>query len=316
MIGNERGLTLPELLVAMSLMVVILLATLSVFDATHRNESRNQLQNDALEQSRVTIDQVARQLRNLANPTSAGTTIRSAQPYDVIFQTSDPSKTWVRYCLKTTGSGASTTGTLYYSVTAGALTSSEEGACPGTGWPAGFPRVVATNVTNQLDGANRPLFSYSCATPLAPTQACPADDHSKITYIGTDAFVDINPAKAPAERRVASGVYLRNQNEPPTASFTWAPAGTKTVVLNASASDDPEGRTLHYYWWKGSGTIGTTSDDSCLPAVGPTATFIGEGVTLTYRLPATDTNTNPLITLVVKDPGCLSATFQRTDVHF
>jgi prepilin-type N-terminal cleavage/methylation domain-containing protein len=306
MIRDERGFTLPELLVAMAVMVIVLLGTLALFDGTQRNQARNSAQNDAVERSRVTIDQVVRQLRNLANPTSAGTTIQTAQAYDAIFQTSDPSKTWVRYCLKTTGTGAATTGTLYYAITPDALTASEQAACPGTGWPTP-PKTVATNAMNQYAGADRPLFSYSCATPLAPTQACPIGDNSKITFVGLDLYVDIDPTRAPAERRVSSGVYLRNQNEPPTVSFTAVySAATKTILLNASASDDPEGRTLHYYWWKGPGTIGTAMTDPCLPAVTPSAKYLGEGVTLTYRVAPTDTSPVP-ITLVVKDPGCLSA---------
>jgi prepilin-type N-terminal cleavage/methylation domain-containing protein len=307
MTRDERGFTLPELLIAMTVMVIVLLATLAVFDGTQRNQARNNAQNDAVERSRVTIDQVARQLRNLANPTSAGTTIQTAQSYDTIFQTSDPSKTWVRYCLNTTGSGASTTGTLYYAITASALSGSEQGACPGTGWPTP-PKIVATNVMNQYAGADRPVFSYSCATPLAPTQVCSSGDNSKITFVNFDFYVDIDPTRAPAERRVSSGVYLRNQNEPPTASFTPVySAATRTIALNASPSDDPEGRTLHYYWWRGPGTIGTAQSDSCLPAVTGTAKYIGEGVTFTYRVAPTDPNPVP-ITLVVKDPGCLSAT--------
>jgi prepilin-type N-terminal cleavage/methylation domain-containing protein len=310
MTRDERGFTLPELLIAMAVMVIILLATLTVFDGTQRNQSRNSAQNDAVERSRVTIDQVARQLRNLANPTSAGTTIQTALPYDTIFQTSDPSKTWVRYCLSTTGSGAGTTGTLYNAITAGSLSASEQGACPGTGWPT-TPKIVATNVMNKYAGADRPLFSYSCATPLAPTQACPVGDNSKITFVGLDFYVDIDPTRAPAERRVSSGVYLRNQNEPPTASAAAVySAATNTIVLNASASDDPEGRTLHYYWWRGPGTIGTAQTDPCLPSVTGSAKYIGEGVTFTYRVAATDPNPVP-ITLVVKDPGCLSATWSQ-----
>ena len=52
----------------------------------------------------MAIDRAARQLRNLANPTvTATTTIDRADDYDFIFQTSDPARTWVRYCLEPGG---------------------------------------------------------------------------------------------------------------------------------------------------------------------------------------------------------------------
>jgi hypothetical protein len=76
-------------------------------------------------------------------------------------------------------------------------------------------------------------------------------------------------------------------------------------VLNASASDDPEGRTLKYYWYKGTGTPPTAPGDPCLPATTGTATFLGEGVTFTYKFPDSD-GASQTIQLVVKDPGCLS----------
>ena len=51
------------------------------------------------------MDLAARQLRNLANqdPSQQTTTIARALPFDLVFQTSDPSRKWVRYCLDTTG---------------------------------------------------------------------------------------------------------------------------------------------------------------------------------------------------------------------
>jgi prepilin-type N-terminal cleavage/methylation domain-containing protein len=308
MIRREQGFTLPEVLIALSLMVVVMLATLATFDGFTRNARTNERQNDIVEQARLGVDHLARQLRNLANPTNSGSTIDRAEAYDFIFQTSDPSKRWVRYCL----SGSATNGSLEYAVSSGTtlsagMTSSD---CPGSGWVE--TREVAQHVVNRSSGG-RPLFEYSCATPLHPTSECPVGDASKITLAKTNVFIDVNPGKSPAERRVASGVYLRNQNEPPTASFTVTPlaAPPRTVLLNASASDDPEGRTLKYYWWKGSGTPGTAPSDPCLPVVPPTSTFIGEGVALNYEFPQSDgasVSTSIPITLVVKDPGCLSAT--------
>jgi prepilin-type N-terminal cleavage/methylation domain-containing protein len=298
---DESGFTLPELLIAMVMFAIILLATLDVFDNTTKVSAANTRQNDAVEESRVVIDQVARQMRNLASPTTPLSTINTAAPYNLIFQTDDPNKTWVRYCLVTNGSGPRAKGSLYYATSASATLTAAQTAsqCPGSGWDS--IRVVAQDVTNQTSGQDRPVFSYSC-TPGSPA-GCPASsaDNSKIVLVRTGLFVDTNPGFAPAERRVSTGVYLRNQNRPPTASFTWAnqPAFAHTVILNGSASADPEGRTLHYYWCEG-------STATCNPQ---SSFYIGTGVTLTYTFPSTDaTGSTPTMTLSVFDPGGLSAT--------
>ena len=83
------------------------------------------------------LDVAARQLRNLANPTvNAATTIDRARPYDFIFQTSDPAKTWVRYCLADDRRRlARTRPRLWETESATAtLSAGMRGPCPGTGW--------------------------------------------------------------------------------------------------------------------------------------------------------------------------------------
>lgn len=302
---DESGFTLIELLVAMGLMLVIMTATLTSFDRFTANASRNQKLNDAQETARRAVDGVARQLRNLANPTAQGSTIDTAAAYDLIFQTSDPSRKWVRYCLNTTGAGASASGVLYKGTTTDALTATMRGACPGTGtgW---VTSAVAQNVSNQYGSADRPVFSYSCPT-ASTAGTCSGSDYSQITIARTSLFVNTDPTLGPAELPVASSVYLRNQNEPPTASFTWARQTTGQYLLNASGSADPEGRTLRYYWFVGAGTPGTAPPDVCGPITTGTPAYIGEGVTLSYKFPA-GTSSPQTITLVVKDPGCLSAT--------
>lgn len=104
---------------------------------------------------------------------------------------------------------------------------------------------------------------------------------------------------------MSSAVYLRNQNEPPTA--TIAPPSTvapRTVLFNGAASDDPEGRTLIYQWFKGNGTLPAPT---CASPPGPADQgTIGEGVTLSYRFPPEDTGTQH-IRLRVIDAGCLTA---------
>ena len=153
------------------------------------------------------------------------------------------------------------------------------------------------------------MFSYSCA-PSAPT-TCPASsaDHNRITNINAQIYVDPDPAKAPAELRVVSGIFLRNQNEQPTADFNSTAAGNRTVILNASASNDPEGRTLAYDWFLGNGTISLTPEEACAQEIkqkanGTTLIYLGQGVTYRYAVP-TGIASPMNIQLVVRDPGCL-----------
>jgi prepilin-type N-terminal cleavage/methylation domain-containing protein len=322
---DERGFTLLELLVVMSLALVILGATLTAFNAFERRSKQTQTLNDAAQVARNSMDHAAHQLRNLANqdPSQKTTTIALAKKDDLVFQTSDPSRKWVRYCLATTSTGiAGTTNTstsrarLWESETntSATPTAAMLGACPGSLDPSGTTgwvkrTVVADYVVNKY-GRDLPTFSYSCA-PTAPScdPLNDTNDYARITNINAQIVVDPNPGRSPAELRVVSGIYLRNQNEKPVASFTYSPvAGSpKTVILNASSSSDPEARTLAYDWFLGNGTVTLTPEEACAldikqKANGSTLVYLGQGVTYRYTSPTSGAKN---IQLVVRDPGCL-----------
>ena len=92
----------------MSLALVMLGATLTSFTNFDRRSKRTQTLNDTAQVARNAMDHASRQLRNLANqdPSQQTTTIALAMPYDLVFQTSDPTRKWVRYCLDTTAPAA------------------------------------------------------------------------------------------------------------------------------------------------------------------------------------------------------------------
>jgi type II secretory pathway pseudopilin PulG len=105
---REGGFTMIELLLVCVISLIVFGATLTAWTSIYRSNRALESQEDNAESARVALDRAARQLRNLANPTvNAITTIDRATDYDFIFQTSDPSKTWVRYCLQTSGGGKS-----------------------------------------------------------------------------------------------------------------------------------------------------------------------------------------------------------------
>ncbi len=101
--ADERGFTLIEVMLVMSLALVILGATLTSFTTFERKQKQSTILNDSAQTARNSMDHASRQLRNLANqdPSQQTTTIARALPFDLVFQTSDPSRKWVRYCLDT-----------------------------------------------------------------------------------------------------------------------------------------------------------------------------------------------------------------------
>jgi type II secretory pathway pseudopilin PulG len=241
---QQHGFTLAELLIASSLMIVVLGATLTVFDQFVSVSNRNTNQNAAQDTARNTVDQVARQLRNLALPTPQNpNSIDLASGYDLVFKTADPGRRRVRYCLQTSSPYSTSNGALWLETQTGTAGGADPplpstSTCPVAPATGGWTtqRLVASNVTNQIGGADRPIFEFN-----APTTTL-----SKITEVHLSIFVDVDPTRPPAETRIATGVFLRNQNQAPTASFSISPGGTRRFLMNAANSSDPEGRTLAY----------------------------------------------------------------------
>jgi prepilin-type N-terminal cleavage/methylation domain-containing protein len=298
---GQRGFTLAETLIVSTLFLIVLTATLTSVASYNRTNQRDQRHNDQIDRSRRGVDRGVRQLRNLARRISAPV-ISRAESTDFIFQTSDPERTWVRYCLQTRPNGKVW---LWALTSPGSVTTAMSGACPGSGWSR--TDIVAQNVTNLTAGRTFPLFAYACVDGAPATCPASADDFGRIRTVAMDLLIDDDLTKHPKEARVSTAVFLRNQNEPPTASFTSQPAGTRQVILNASASFDAEGRNLRFLWFRA-----PAPSFSCdLPPVADP--LLWSGVTLSYTFPATDgeSGTQKTMELVVCDPGGLQARATR-----
>ncbi|MEJ7893114.1 MAG: prepilin-type N-terminal cleavage/methylation domain-containing protein [Solirubrobacteraceae bacterium] len=318
--NRQAGFALTELLVVMMIGSLLLGATLFTFARFVTNSNTNDARNDSVEQARRALDVEARQLRSLAKrrPDSTVAVLDTVTADDLIFQTSDSNRTWVRYCLNTSDPANGTlyqqTQTLSVAAAATPITPAMRSGCPSVGGAWDRTVNVATNVVNRVGGRNQPLFSYRCA---GGGTACTASTAAFDAIIGVNSqlFIDTTPAREPAEERVQTGVFLRNQNQAPVAAFTaTALTGSpRTVLLNASGSTDYEQRTLTYYWFMG--TLPPAASIRCDQPGDLSATslwggtLIGRGVSLQYTWPGTSpaSGTGQTVGVVACDPGFRSS---------
>jgi prepilin-type N-terminal cleavage/methylation domain-containing protein len=251
---GQEGMSLIELLMAMAIITVVVMATISAFIAFHKNERVNRLANESQDEARLTLERLSSQLRNLASPNDFQPfSVEEAQPYDLVFRTVDAVKPVgslnarnikrVRYCI---GPASGAKAPLIRqqqtwqvvepppSYSTASCTISGAG-----GWEK--TQVVASDVVNTELSPPAPIFEYT------PGPA-PLDD---ISAIRADLTVDVNPGTSPSAVSLGTGVFLRNQNRKPVASCaTPIPTGTgHQVALNGSGSADPEGFNLKEYQW-------------------------------------------------------------------
>jgi type II secretory pathway pseudopilin PulG len=302
---RDDGFTMIELLLVCVISQVVFGATVTAWTSIYRSNRALESQQDNAESARVALDRAARQLRNLANPTvSAIKTIELADDYDFIFQTSDPSKTWVRYCLQTSGDGTSpSNATLWEHENATGISDAMKSGCPNTTWTK--HTAVVHGVTNTSGGIDRNIFDYECSVKEAAT--CPLSDaeYPKITNVGMQLWVDAQEGDQVSELNVSTGVFLRNQNEGPTANADWSRIDKEKVLLNGAGSSDPEGRTLEYFWFEG--TPPTAAEIAATPCTAVPSNVVGQGVTFLKKFDAGTAGQPKTFYLLVRDPGCLTS---------
>jgi hypothetical protein len=273
-LGEERGLTVVELLVASLVSMIVLGATFTVFEAMMRTDVKVQRQTEFETLARQSTDRLARQLRNLASPADIVTNIAASTqpksvdrnlPNDLIFKDVSDSRPVgslnsanvrrVRYCLQNSGavpgtsfSASPTRGVLWVQfqtwTTVLPPATPADTACPGTGWAT--RRIVADHLVNS---APTPVFRYSGDTGIVT--ATSDADRERIARVQSTMLVDADTTRPPAATELSTGVILRNQNRAPIAVFSYSLLNPVTcaVQLNGSASEDPESKPLEYEWY-------------------------------------------------------------------
>ncbi|MDP9384533.1 MAG: hypothetical protein M3P50_04760 [Actinomycetota bacterium] len=248
-LADERGMTLAEVLVAMVISLAGFGLVLGSVEMFVRDAGTIQRQNEAQDTARTTMDRLAVGLRNAitGGTSSSSAAVERAVAADLIYQQVDPlpapasdnkrKAMRVRYCLNADNPADE----ILYVQTQRWTTATPPGVpagttCPAAGWDEG--RIVARNLTNQIGGQSRPVFTYA---PAGWSQL------GDISAIETHLVVDVSPGRRPGERSLTSGTALRNANRPPIAEFTVKQIGGH-VLANASTSYDQDGDALAYTW--------------------------------------------------------------------
>jgi prepilin-type N-terminal cleavage/methylation domain-containing protein len=293
LLHEESGFTLVELLVAMAIMIGVLSATLGTLEVFGNNAATNQRLVVAQDQARLALDQIARELRNGTAYTTdipQPSAVVRALPWDLIVQTVNPQPAGagnqntlnlmrVRYCLDTSGGNLWRQAQTWTTAASPAVIA--DTSCPSTSWTN--RRVVASNVVN---GGARRVFTYNQGNSGDVNE--PAPSVEDISSVRVALWVDLDPARAPAETQLATGVFLRNKNRRPVADCSAAATGHGHVSLNGSHSSDPEGGVLTFAWADG------------------TTPISGTGSLVDYVSPTTGPH---YFTLTVTDPGGLPSQF-------
>jgi prepilin-type N-terminal cleavage/methylation domain-containing protein len=222
----EDGFTLSEVVIAMAISLILLLATLATFDVFTSNTVKNNNLTAAQDAARGELDAMVGNLRNASSSTGSTVVLRAGASDLVVntdrpgygFTATTPAQGTARYCLDSAANGK-----LWFNWTATPNTL-PSATCPASGWSQ---RVLLTNTRNQAN--NQALFSYDTPTLTALRGA----RMNLLTAIGTDAT---------KSTRLQSAVSIRSlQNTTtsidPTPVTATCTGGVLTVGLGASNTD-------------------------------------------------------------------------------
>jgi prepilin-type N-terminal cleavage/methylation domain-containing protein len=305
---DEEGFTLIELVVAMTLMLVVLGATVTAFEALARTADRTQRTYAAQDRAQAAVDQLAAQLRNAVAVAAGGApapaALERATATDLVFQQVDPRVGpspaspggWrrVRYCLDATDPANEA---IYRQVQVAPSGAPPAGtACPAAGWDAGRTVVVADRLVNAQAPSAPELFAYGPSG---------ASSLSAIASVLVNVLADPDPGTGPPAARLTTAVALRNLNRRPVAHSSCAPRAGGSASCDAWGSADPDGQLLSYAWTLTAGTA--CAANPVAGEVDPQVTLIGLTPGQAYAIGLTVTDAGGLASA---PPACQVVTAQ------
>jgi prepilin-type N-terminal cleavage/methylation domain-containing protein len=250
-LAEERGLTLIELMVAASLMLIISAAALTTLDQAVRLGGNSERRLDQQDRVRTAVRSILHEIRDVAASPDRPAIIEQAGDYDLVFKAvADGGATGantmhlnrVRFCLAGDRNSATIRQQTQSWTTAIPPDIPSTASCPSDAW--GGSTVVGEDITNRAGSQERPVFSYRRTTA------------GEVQSIAVQLFLDDDTQREPPEALAETGVFLRNQNRVPEARFTATPAGMGHILLNASDSVDPEDQPLEIRWYDGTKAVG------------------------------------------------------------
>jgi prepilin-type N-terminal cleavage/methylation domain-containing protein len=251
---SERGFTLTELLVAITISSLILGAAVTAFTSFLTQSATADRAADSQDTARNALDQMAIQLRSATSNAATGNQpIEAAGDYNLVWLAPIPGTSTtnnpfglrhIRYCVDARNPQNEK---LWLQTAPFSTTSNRNwpstGSCPANAWPTAL--VVGENLVNVLQ--NTPLF------------VTPTDSQGNVTDANVNALVDVDPNNSPPATSVRTSVTLRNLNHAPAAVISCAAGLTGHALCDASASSDSDNQALTFAWTVDGSNVGETS---------------------------------------------------------
>ena len=201
---------------------------------------------------------------------------------------------WVRYCL-TTAPASSATATAWETesaLTASARRPADAGDLPGRRAAPGarLDRDARRRRPTCVNGAPAACSTTSCSPVPGTSRAArsrrrPPAHHQRQRRCTSTR----HRARRPRELRVSTARLPAQPERAAGRGRSRSRPAARKVILNGSASTDPEGRTLAYDWFLGNGTDPLTPEEACAgdQAEGQRhyAVYLGQGTTYRYAVP-------------------------------
>jgi prepilin-type N-terminal cleavage/methylation domain-containing protein len=251
---GQRGMTLTEVLVAITVSSLILGAAVTAFTSYLTQSATAERSSNSQDTARNALDQMAIQLRSATSNAATGNQpIEAFSAYNLVWLAPIPNTSTtnnplglrhIRYCVDASNPKHEK---LWLQTAPFSTTSNRNwpatNSCPANAWPTGI--VVGEDIVNVLQ--NTPMF------------VTPTDSLGNVTDVNVNALVDVDTDKSPPASSVRTSVTLRNLNHTPSAVLSCAAGLTGHALCDASASSDSDNQTLTYSWKVDGAGVGESS---------------------------------------------------------